>query len=148
MSPICWRYHVLTTSSTLYHYFSFDSGSVSIDDIEYRWNSKGTGSKVVVRRRYSPISKLDTIFCPPQLVNKDTNATVAESHSRRRSSIFRKPRSMGLEISEVVSHAVDVVVLTFILVWRERQNERSKSVDLLWSQTNPFQPVPSLDDRK
>jgi len=27
-----------------------DSGSVAIDDTEYRWKSKGTGSKVVVRR--------------------------------------------------------------------------------------------------
>ena len=31
------------------HHFVFGSGSVSIDDIEYRWKSKGTGSKVVVR---------------------------------------------------------------------------------------------------
>jgi hypothetical protein len=31
---------------------------------------------------------------------------------------------MSLEISEAISHAVDVVLLTFILVWRERQNEK------------------------
>ena len=62
-------------------------------------------------------------------MNKATDVTVAESHSRRRSSIFRKPRDMSFEISEVVSHAVDVILLTFILVWRERQNERSKSFD-------------------
>ena len=30
-------------------YFVFDSGSVSVDDIDYRWKSKGAGSKVVVR---------------------------------------------------------------------------------------------------
>ena len=130
MSPICWRGQVLTTSPTFCHYLSLDSGSVSIDDVEYRWKSKGTGSKVVVRRRQSPISKLDSISRPPQLVNKDTNATVAQSHSRIRSSIFRKPRDMGLEISEVICHAVDVVLLTFILVWRERQSQRSKCVDI------------------
>jgi hypothetical protein len=31
---------------------------------------------------------------------------------------------MSLEISDVISHAVDVVLLTFILVWRERQSEK------------------------
>ncbi|KAF9791198.1 hypothetical protein BJ322DRAFT_1040364 [Thelephora terrestris] len=77
-------------------------GSVRIDDVEYRWKTKGTGSKVV-------------------LVNKVTGETVAQSHSRIRSSFFRKPRDMSLEISEAISHAVDVVLLTFILVWRERQ---------------------------
>ena len=65
-----------------------------------------------------------------QLVDNDTNATVAESYSRIRSSFFRKPRDMSLEISEVVSHAVDVILLTFILVWRERQSERSKNADM------------------
>jgi len=82
-------------------------GSVTIEDVEYRWKSKGIGSKVV-------------------LVNKDTNETVAQSHSRIRSSIFKKPRDMGLEISQVVSDAVDLVLLTFILVWKERQSERTK----------------------
>jgi hypothetical protein len=62
--------------------------------------------------------------CSPQLVNKDTKATVAQSRSRIRSSMFKKPRDMGLEISEVVSHAADVLLLTFILVWKKRQNER------------------------
>jgi len=64
----------------------------------------------------------------PQLVNKETEETVAESHSHRRSSIFRKPREMSLEISEVVSYAVDMVLLTFVLVWSERQNERKRAV--------------------
>jgi hypothetical protein len=39
--------------------------------------------------------------------------------------MFRKSRDMGLEISEVVSHAVDILLLTFILVWKERQSERA-----------------------
>ena len=64
----------------------------------------------------------------PQLVNEETKETVAESHSHRRSSIFRKPRDMTLEISEVVSHAVDIVLLTFVLVWSERQNERKRAL--------------------
>jgi hypothetical protein len=81
----------------------------------------------------------------PQLVNKDTNATVAQSRSRILTSIFKKPRDMGFEISEVVSHAVDVVLLTFILVWRERQNERSKNSDLTWGKTQVV-PLYSLDD--
>ena len=58
---------------------------------------------------------------PPQLVNKDTNEPpVAQSHSRIRGGFFRKRRDMSLEISAPVSQAVDVVLLTFILVWRER----------------------------
>jgi len=82
-------------------------GSLNITDTVYRWKSKGIGSKVV-------------------LVTDDNSATVAQSHSRRRSGFFRKPRDMSLEVSEVVDHAVDVILLTFILVWRERQNERTK----------------------
>jgi len=35
---------------------------------------------------------------------------------------------MTLEISEAVSYAVDVVLLTFVLVWSERQNERKRAV--------------------
>jgi hypothetical protein len=92
--------------------------------------------------------KLDSISYSPQLVNKDTNATIALSHSRIRNSIFRKPRDMGLEISEVVSHAVDIVLLTFILVWRERQTAKLKSVDMTYSYTNILQRVPSLEDPK
>lgn len=69
------------------------------------------------------LKELNSVSRPPQLVNKDTNETVAESHSQRRSSIFRKPRDMSLEISQAVSHAVDIVLLTFILAWRERRRE-------------------------
>jgi hypothetical protein len=82
-----------------------------------------------------------------QLVNKDTNAIVAESHSRKRSSIFRKPRDMGLEISEAISHAADIVLLTFILVWRERKSERVKSTDI-FSAYSQSPSIPSLDDDK
>ena len=85
----------------------------------------------MVRRRNSQFTPLENSTLSPvlliQLVNKDTNETVAESHSHRRSSIFRKPRDMSLEISQAVSDAVDVVLLTFILVWKERQRERSHS---------------------
>ena len=38
--------------------------------------------------------------------------------------MFRKPRDMSLEISETICHAADAVLLTFLLVWRERQRER------------------------
>lgn len=58
-----------------------------------------------------------------QLVDKGAKNTVAQSHSRIQSSFFRKPRDMSLEISEPIAHAVDVVLLTFFLSWRERQRE-------------------------
>lgn len=80
------------------------------------------GSKVVVRYRGSrglnPISLISS-----QLVNKVTGKIAAQSHRRIRSSFFRKPRDMSLEVSNAVSHAVDVVLLTFMLVWKERQSE-------------------------
>ena len=95
-----------------------------IDDVEYRWKTKGTGSKIVVRYPRKGLDPACLIFLP-QLVNKATGETVAQSHSRIRSSFFRKPRDMSLEISGAVSHAVDVVLLTFILVWRERQSEKT-----------------------
>jgi hypothetical protein len=63
-----------------------------------------------------------------QLVDQESNKTVAQSHSRIQSSLFKKPRDMSLEILEPISHAVDTVLLTFILVWRERHNERSKDL--------------------
>jgi hypothetical protein len=40
---------------------------------------------------------------------------------------------MTLEISEPIAHAVDVVLLTFILVWRERQTEKSKDIDTTYA---------------
>ena len=106
---------------------------MSIDDNEYRWKSRGMGSKVVVRQLTVTYPNITLSSVPHfhQLVAKSTNAIVAQSHNRRRSSFFRKPRDMSLEISEVVSHAVDIILLTFILVWRERQNERSKAMDMI-----------------
>ena len=40
---------------------------------------------------------------------------------------------MSLEISAPISHAVDVVLLTFLLVWRERLTERIKD----WGEPYP-----------
>ena len=88
-----------------------------------------------------PNITLSSVDYSHQLVGKDTKATVAQSHSRRRSSFFRKSRDMSLEVSEVVSHAVDIILLTFILVWKERQCERLKSVDMEYFHVN----VPSDD---
>ena len=102
-----------------------DSGSVQINDVEYRWKSKGTGSKVVVSYRRKALG-LAPLIPPLQLVDKATNWTVAESHSRIRGNFFRKPRDMNLEISATISLAIDVVLLTFILVWMQRQNEGLK----------------------
>jgi hypothetical protein len=54
---------------------------------------------------------------------------------------------MGLEISEAISHAADIVLLTFILVWRERKSERVKSTDI-FSAYSQSPAIPSLDDDK
>jgi len=35
---------------------------------------------------------------------------------------------MSLEISPVVSHAVDIVLLTFLLVWSERRREGRRAL--------------------
>lgn len=86
----------------------------------HRLESRGTFALLTITHPTT------TSPCSPQLANKDTNATVAQSHSRIRSSIFKKPRDMGLEISRVVSDAADVVLLTFIIVWKERQSQRAK----------------------
>jgi len=37
---------------------------------------------------------------------------------------------MSLEISEAISHAVDVVLLTFILVRKERESQRSPGTEI------------------
>jgi len=52
---------------------------------------------------------------------------------------------MCLEISEVISHAVDVVLLTFILVWKERQDERVTNIDMMLGHTGPV-PLSPLGD--
>ena len=49
---------------------------------------------------------------------------------------------MSFEISSTISHAVDTVLLTFILVWMERQSERTRSVNL-WSAL-PAEPLSLL----
>ena len=68
---------------------------------------------------------LDKQLTSLQLVTDDNRTTVAQSRSRRQSGCFRKARDMSLEISEVVAFAVDIILLTFILVWRERADERT-----------------------
>ena len=54
---------------------------------------------------------------------------------------------MSLEISATISHAIDVVLLTFILVWMERQNERSKSYSITHAIITgiPLSPLPVED---
>jgi len=37
---------------------------------------------------------------------------------------------MSLEISQAVVHAVDIVLLTFLLVWKERESERKRALGL------------------
>ena len=80
-----------------------------------------------------------------QLVNKSTNEIAAQSHSRIRNSFFRKPRDMSLEISAPISHAVDIVLLTFLLVWRERKTERIKDVGESYPDMVNLPPLPSDD---
>ena len=104
------------------------------------------GSKVVVsyrRKALGPASLIPSL----QLVDKATNKTVVESHSRIRGNFFRKPRDMSLEISATISHAIDIVLLTFILVWMERQNERSKSYSITHAIITgiPLSPLPVED---
>ena len=38
---------------------------------------------------------------------------------------------MVLEISEDLTDASDIILLTFILVWKERQKERAKSMSVI-----------------
>lgn len=52
---------------------------------------------------------------------------------------------MSLEISQAVSNAVDLVFLTFILVWKERQSERSKGIDMVCHAHSEV-PMTLLDD--
>jgi len=94
-----------------------------IEDIEYMWKTKGTGSKIVVSSpKPSPEvdKELNPTCCSDQLATKE-NTTVAESHSKRRNGFFKKARDMSLEVSGVVFLAVDVILLTFIFVWKERR---------------------------
>jgi hypothetical protein len=66
-----------------------------------------------------------------QLVNSDTKAVVVESHRRiTGSGGFMKtktPRYMNLDIADEVVEYIDLILLTFLLVWKERVGERAKS---------------------
>ena len=108
----------------------------------HRLESCGTSTLFIVAH----LEKLNSGSRTPQLVDKATNATVAQSHSRIRSSIFKKPRDMSLEISQTVSHAVDIVLLTFTLVWMQRQNERAKNTVVIGHNFIDAPPPPPLDD--
>jgi len=109
---------------------------------------KGQAQKSWYVETVLTITRLKKTSTPLQLVNKGTDKTVAEPHSRKRSSIFRKPRDMSFEISESISHAVDVVLLTFILVWKERERERSKTAPGFGMEVpyGPITIVPGLGD--
>jgi hypothetical protein len=65
-----------------------------------------------------------------QLVNSDTKAVVVESHRQvTGSGSFIKtktPRYMNLDIAEEVVEYTDLILLTFLLVWKERVGERAK----------------------
>jgi hypothetical protein len=65
-----------------------------------------------------------------QLVNSDTKAVVVESHRRvTGGGIFTKtktPRSMNLDIAAEVVECTELILLTSLLVWKERLRERAK----------------------
>jgi len=60
MSQVARRWHgqILTIPSSFHQPLLPGSGSVQISDTEYRWRSKGTGSKVVVSRHRRLIAHL------------------------------------------------------------------------------------------
>jgi len=88
-------------------------GSITINNTQYKWKAKGTGSKLV-------------------LVNSNTKAVVVESHRRiTGGGSFLKtkpPRHMNLDIADEVVEHTELILLTFLLVWKERVSERAKSV--------------------
>jgi len=87
-------------------------GSLTINGVQYKWKSKGTGSKLI-------------------LVNNDTKAVVVESHRRvTESGSFIKtktPRCMNLDIADEVVEYTELILLTFLLVWKERVSQRAKT---------------------
>ena len=106
------------------------SGSITINDVQYKWKSKGTGSKLVVC--WTSIDTFRIAFTKVfQLVNNDTKAVVVESHRRvTGSGSFIKtktPRYMNLDIGDEVVDYTELILLTFLLVWNERVSERAKS---------------------
>ena len=72
-----------------------------------------------------------------QLVNTDTKAVVVESHRRiTGGGSFLKtktPRHMNLDIADEVVEYTELILLTFLLVWKERVGERAKTVSELRS---------------
>ena len=69
-----------------------------------------------------------------QLVNTDTKAVVVESHRRiTGGGNFLKaktPRYMNLDIADEVVEFSELILLTFLLVWKERVGARAKSSEL------------------
>lgn len=109
----------------------FDSGSVTLNDVQCKWKAKGTGSKLVVRSTSFGLWGV-MLTLNVQLVNSNTKAIVVESHRRiTAGGNFLKaktPRCMNLDIADEVVEYAELVLLTFLLVWRERVGERAKSV--------------------
>ena len=52
---------------------------------------------------------------------------------------------MSLEISAPISSAVDIVLLTFILVWRERGTEKTKGFGAMYPDLIGLSPLPAED---
>ena len=106
------------------------SGSITINNVQYKWKAKGTGSKLVVCQRSTP-SELNPLTSI-QLVNTKTKAVVVESHHRIAGggSFLRNktPRHMNLDIADEVIEHTELILLTFLLVWKERVGERAKTV--------------------
>jgi hypothetical protein len=65
-------------------------------------------------------------------VNADTKAVVAESHRQITCGgsflNVKTPRYMNLDIADEVVEYLELVLLTFLLVWKERVGERAKSI--------------------
>ena len=74
------------------------------------------------------------LTCIAQLVNTETKAVVVESHRRiTGGSTFLKtktPRYMNLDIADEVVECAELILLTFLLVWKERVGARAKSSEL------------------
>ena len=106
-----------------------------MENQRHRFKSCGRLTDIITDKRLSSTSSSH------QLVTKG-NTTVAESHSKRRSSFFRRARDMGLEISGTVAPAVDVILLTFIFVWKERQKRTKVGGSLTYDDPIPLSPLP------
>lgn len=76
-----------------------------------------------------------------QLVNRDTKAVVVESHRRITGGggflKTKTPRYMNLDIADEVVEYIELVLLTFLLVWKERVGERAKPVNSMLGAVNP-----------